>query len=84
MIQQTSAYADSLVAEQFGKDIWFDTANLDALRNALSEIVGLLKNKGKISKFTLWRRKDLSAALSQATINGHQVQTEKECSIVLN
>ena len=84
LIQKTNAYADSLVTEQFGKDIWFDTADLDALKNALSEIRGIFQSKGKITKFTLMRRKDLSAALSQATINGHQVQDGKECSIVLN
>lgn len=83
-IRRTYDYANSIVEEQFGKAISILPDNAVSLRDVYQRIRDTFVQKGKLSKFTLFTHKDYEPALSQASINGHPVQSAEECDIILH
>lgn len=83
-IRSTCEYAESVVAEQFGKTIEIAPDADDALRRTYEKIRGVLASKGKLSWFDLTFNKDIEPALSKSGVDGHPVQTAEECDIILH
>lgn len=82
-IQDTSAYAEKLTVEKFGKDV--KILNHDS---NFADTVKLLMDKyskgEKINKLTLLFNKNLETALNGAAINDQQPQTAEDCMLILH
>lgn len=84
-IQKTCDYSESIVSEQFGKDIHFSSPmTKTSLKEPLERLRAVFANKGKISKLALAMHKDYAAALESVSINGLPLQSEKDCDIILH
>ena len=84
-IQKTCDFSESIVSEQFGKDIQFTSpATKASLKGPLEKLRAVFADKGKISKFTLMMHKDYAAALEAVSINGMPLQSDKDCDIILH
>ena len=83
-IRHTCEFAESIVAEQFGKTIDFSSEDFNTLQGVYKKIRSLFIKKGKLTKLTLLLNKDIEPALSQASIDGHPVQNAEECDIILH
>lgn len=81
-IQKTTAYAESVVAEQFGLEIHFlDTLNIGEYKAVFETI---REKSGKISWLDKLFHKEYSTALNAVTINGKQAQSAQDCDIILH
>ena len=84
-ISQTCDYAEELLEEQFGQTVSFSTGH-DASVYAvpLKKLKDIFAQKGKLSKFTLMLNKDCVPALENVMVNGHAVQSQKDCDLALH
>ncbi len=84
-IQETRAYADSIVGEQFGHNIRFVSLDtITDLKETIASLKDIFTTKGKISRFTLMIHKEYGAALKAVTINGKRLQSAADCDIILH
>ena len=84
-IRKTCDYAESVVSEQFGKQIVFaPLANLDELMPILEKLSEHFAKKGKVTKFDLLLNSNFKKALSEVTINGVSVQSAYDCGLALH
>ncbi len=84
-IRKTCDYAESLVSEQFGKTIVFESnANLNILVPLLEKLKEHFTKKGKVTKFDLVLNNTFEKALSAVTINGFPVQSAYDCGLALH
>ncbi|MDY5238004.1 AAA domain-containing protein [Bacteroides helcogenes] len=84
-ILKTCDYAENLLEEQFGQTVSFLTAhNMDAYMSPLRKLKDIFEQKGKLSKLTLMLNKDCVPALENVMVNGHAVQSKKDCELALH
>lgn len=84
-ISQTCDYAENLLEEQFGQTISFSTGHdVIAYAAPLQKLKDIFTQKGKLSKLTLMLNKDCIPALENVTVNGHAVQSQKDCDLALH
>lgn len=82
-IQETCAYAEKLVAENFGKEVHI--LNLEPeFSHAVQQLLDKYSRGGKIGKFALLLNKQLEVALNGATINGKRPQNTEDCKLILH
>lgn len=82
-IQDTSAYAENLTVEKFGKEVQVLSQD-PHFAEAMKQLLGKYNQGGKISKLTLMFNKPLEAALNGATVNGQPPQTAEDCQLILH
>lgn len=82
-IQDTSAYAERLTGEKFGKDVQILSQDNNFVE-AMKQLQEKYKQGGKIGKLTLLFNKKLEMALNGATVNGQQPQTVEDCQLILH
>lgn len=82
-IQRTLDYANSIVAEQFGKTISLPE-NPTSLYETYQKLRDTFAQKGQIGKLTLLFHKEYEQALAQVSINGSAVQSAEDCDIILH
>ncbi|MCZ9313211.1 MAG: AAA domain-containing protein [Methanocorpusculum sp.] len=83
-IGTTCHCAEDLLEKQFGQNIRFlGTQDTAIFRAPLNKLKDIFKQKGKISKLTLILNKDCVPALKNILVNGHPIQSAKECELVL-
>ena len=79
-IEDTVAYADSIVTDLLGKTIEIDNAvNYLQLSSVLEQMQGLFKKKGTLSKFDLFFHQKVKSALGVVKINGAPISNLEEC-----
>jgi Signal recognition particle GTPase len=84
-IHRTCEYAESLIPEQFGKEILFvNSADKAAIKPTFEELRDIFAKKGKVGKLTLLMHKDYGPVLESVTINEKQVQSAQDCDIILH
>ena len=84
-IAKTCEFAEQVIAEQFGYTIHFErNDNPDLLVAPMTKLRDIFAQKGKLSKLALMLNKDCGIALETVLVNGHQVQSAKECDIILH
>ena len=84
-IRQTCDYSENLMGEQFGQTIEFLTEqNIDDYVAPLKKLKDIFIQKGKISGLTLMFNKDCKLALENIRVNGHAVQSQNDCELVLH
>lgn len=84
-ISSTCDYAESVLDEQFGQEVEFVGGHDPNTYTApLTKIADIFEHKGKLSKLTLMLHKDLAPVLENVRVNGHAVQSKKECELVLH
>lgn len=84
-ITKTCEFAEQVIAEQFGYNIHFEcNDNPESIVAPMTKLRDIFAQKGKISKLALMLNKDCSIALESVLINCHQVQSAKECDIILH
>ncbi len=82
-IQETCAYAEKLVAENFGKEVHI--LNLEPeFSHAVQQLLDKYSRGGKIGKFAHLLNKQLEVALNGATINGKRPQNTEDCKLILH
>ena len=85
LIQNTCAFAESIMAEQFGKKIEFSSgADINQLALPLNKLKSYLEQHGKVTKLALAVHKDFTIALDNVFINGRPVQSAQECDIAIH
>ena len=82
-IQDTSAYAEKLTVEKFGKEVRILSQD-PHFAEAMKQLLDKYNQGGKISKLTLVFNKQLEAALNSATVNGQPPQTAEDCQLILH
>ena len=82
-IQDTSAYAEKLTIEKFGKEVQILSQDPN-FADAMKQLLNKYSQSGKISKLTLLFNKQLETALNGATVNGQQPQTVEDCQLILH
>lgn len=83
-VRQTREYAESVVTEQFGKNIEITSDDDGSMREIYEKIRDIFVQKGKLSKLKLLFNKDIETALNKVSIDGHTVQNAEECDIILH
>ena len=84
-IEDTAAYADSIVAEMLGHNFEIAPNVISVqLSSHLQKIIEIFQRKGKITKFDLLFNKSLEMVLASIQINGLPISSEKDCILVLN
>lgn len=84
-IEKMCKYAESVVTEQFGKEIVFaDGTSVDELAPILNKLKTIFEKKGKITKLDLMFNSSIEKGLTAVTINGLQIQSANDCDIVLH
>lgn len=84
-IEKTCKYAESVVMEQFGKEIVFaDGTSADELAPIFDKLRAIFEKKSKITKFDLMFNSSIEKGLTAVTINGLQIQSANDCDIVLH
>lgn len=82
-IQETSAYAEKLTVEKFGKDVKIISQDPN-FSEAMKQLLEKYKQGGKLGKLTLLFNKQLDTALNGATVNRKQPQTAEDCQLILH
>lgn len=83
-ISQTCDYAEKLLEEQFGQTIRFLTDNdRNAYAVPLQKLKDIFTQKGKLSKLTRLLNRSYKPVLKNIKINGHEVQSQKDCDLAL-
>lgn len=82
-IQDTSAYAENLTVEKFGKEVQILSQD-PHFAEAMKQLLDKYNQGGKISKLTLMFNKQLEAALKGATVNGQPPQSAEDCQLILH
>lgn len=81
-IQKTCIYAESLVAEEFGKKV--NILNTEPeFANAVQQLLDKYNQGGKIGKLAIFLNKQLDIALNGATVNGQRPQNAEDCKLIL-
>lgn len=84
-ILQTCNYAENLLEEQFGQTVSFLTEHdIGVYVAPLKKLKDIFAQKGKLSKLTLMFNKDCIPALENVMVNGHAVQSQQDCELVLH
>lgn len=84
-IQKSCDYAESVISEQFGKDIRITAeGQSEELAPILEKLKTHLVKKGKVTKFDLFFKSSFKKALSAVTIDSLPVQTADDCDIILH
>lgn len=84
-IQKSCDYAESVISEQFGKDIRITAeGQSEELAPILEKLKTHLAKKGKVTKFDLFFKSSFKKALSAVTIDSLPVQTADDCDIILH
>lgn len=84
-ISKTCDFAERVMGEQFGQDIKFvGDSQIESYTNPLMKLKDIFERKGKVSKFTLMLNKDVLPVLANVSINGHSVQSDKDCELILH
>lgn len=84
-MNNTYAYADSLMEEQFGRGIHVtDYASLSNLKSVYSSLREQFIKNGKISKLARFLNKEYNLALSLVTFGGKELSSAEDCDIVLH
>lgn len=84
-IQKTCSFAESIVSEQFGKEvvISYDGSRKE-LVSSLKKLSSILSKKGRLSKMDLLFNSSLKTLIKAVTINGAPIQSAEECSVILH
>lgn len=84
-ILQTCDYAEKLLEEQFGQTVSFsEIHDVSAYAAPLKKLKDVFAQKGKLSKLRLMLNKDCVPALENVIVNGHAVQSQKDCELALH
>ena len=84
-ISKTCDFAENLIGEQFGQDIKFvGDYKIELYTTPLTKLKDILEKKGRVSKFTLMLNKDVLPVLENISVNGHPVQSKKDCELILH
>jgi len=84
-IQKTCRFAESIVSEQFGKEVVISyDGNREELVSSLKKLSSIFSKKGKLSKMDMLFNSSLKTLLNSVTINGKPIQSAEDCSVVLN
>ena len=85
LIQETCAFAESIMAEQFGKKIEFSPeADINQLTLPLNKLKNHLEQHGKLTKLALAVHKDFAITLDNISVNSRPIQSAKECDIAIH
>lgn len=85
LIQDTCTFAESTMAERFGKKIEFSPeVDINQLIMPLNKLKSCLEQHGKVAKLALAIHKDFTLALDNIFINGKPIQSAKDCDIVIH
>ena len=88
-IQKTEKDAQSLMDYQNRYSMFGDVVEFAALNNydsyleSLKKLETIFQKNGKITKFLLLFNSDCKVALEKITVNGHSIQSEKECGLAI-
>lgn len=84
-ILQTCDSAENLLEEQFGQTVSFSNVHdTDVYVDPLRKLKDIFSKKGKLSKLTLMLNKDCIPALENVMVNGHAVQSQRDCDLALH
>lgn len=84
-IEETCDFSESLIEEQFGKEIIFlKTEDAASFIEPLTKLKSMFEQKGKVSRFSLLFNKDCSEVLDTIQINGQALQSASDCEVVLH
>lgn len=84
-ILKTCDYSENLLMEQFGQTINFlNTNDTAGYVEPLKKLKDIFEQKGKLSKLTLLFHKDCIPVLENVMVNGHTLQSQKDCELVLD
>lgn len=84
-IEETTAYADTLVTQMLGRNIEIVPEIVSTQLNShLQKIIELFQKKGKITKLDMFFNKPLEMVLEGIKINGTSISSEKDCGLVQN
>lgn len=84
-INETCAYAETLVEEQFGKEIAFvQTEKVSELKPLFAALKGVINPGGKIPALTRVFHKEYIAAHESVKINGQFAQSAADCNLILH
>lgn len=84
-IRKSCDYAESVVSEQFGKDIRFTPeGQSEEILPILIKLKAHLAKKGKVTKFDLLINSSFKTALSAVTIDSMPVQNANDCDIIMH
>lgn len=84
-ILTTCDLAENVLGEGFGQTLHFgDAHNAEAYMTSLRKLKRIFEQKGKLSKLTLMFHKDCVPALENIQINGHAIQSTKDCELALH
>jgi very-short-patch-repair endonuclease len=84
-IQNTVAYAESLVPCMIGKTIGVpERVDRQQLKSQVIKLHGIFQRKGKITKIDFLFNKELETAVSSLIINGKPLACADDCSLVLS
>lgn len=84
-IQKTCSLAEKLVAEQFGKTIWFEHEDhKEEYIPILERLREVFEKKGKVTGLDLFFNRNFNIVLEEVKINGDKIQSESDCNIILN
>ena len=84
-IKKANDYAESVMTEKFGLDIRFsEPAHIGEHKAIFEKIHAILETKGKIGWFSKLFHKEYDIALESVKINGKQIQSAKDCDIILH
>lgn len=83
LIQDTSAFAENLTIENFGKNV--KILNEDShFAEAMTQLFDKYSQVKKISKLSMLFNKQLETALNGAVINGQKPQNAEDCQLILH
>lgn len=84
-ILKTCDYAETLLEEQFGQTVSFSAAhNAEIYMSPLKKLKNIFEQKGKLSKLTLMLHKDCIPAYENIIVNGHALQSGKDCELAIH
>lgn len=84
-INETCAYAESLVEEQFGKEITFiQPEKVSELKPLFAALKDVIHPSGKVPALTRVFHKEYIAAHESVKINGQFAQSAAECDLILH
>lgn len=84
-IKETCNIAETLIAEQFGKEIQFEHEdNKSEYIPILEKLREVFERKGKVTGLDIFFNRNFNIVLSEIKINGETIQSKEDCDVVLN